>query len=159
MVKPPHSVLMFFVCINVAKFAISVWIFSRHCVVKFTIVYSTNYKTVWKSIVWELLLYSVCRILPHANMDRWDINTQSARKKSNYHTKCGKNCHKILSVQSRLTRVHEWCTCSDVPDTLSQTKRCNVSAVQYDLDSTEEFYELADLNDDQELCVHHETVK
>ena len=51
---------------NVAKFAISVWRLSRYWVVKFTIVYSTNYKTVWKSIVWELLPYSVCRILPHA---------------------------------------------------------------------------------------------
>ena len=60
------SVLIFFMCINVAKFAISVSGFSPHCVVKFTIVNSTNYKTVWKSIVWELLPYSVCRILPHA---------------------------------------------------------------------------------------------
>ena len=41
----------FFLCINVAKFAISVWQFSPHCVVKFTIGYSTNYKTVWKSIM------------------------------------------------------------------------------------------------------------
>ena len=41
-----HSVLIFFAFINVAKFAISVWRFSPHCVVKFTIVYSTNYKTV-----------------------------------------------------------------------------------------------------------------
>ena len=45
-------------CINVAKFTISVWRFSPRCVVKFTILYSTNYKTVWKSTVWELLLYS-----------------------------------------------------------------------------------------------------
>ena len=64
--KSPHSILIFFVCINVAKFAISVWQFSPHCVVKFTIVYSKNYKTAWKSIVWEFLLYLVCRILPHA---------------------------------------------------------------------------------------------
>ena len=64
--KSPHSVLIFFVCINVVKFAISVRRFSPHCVVKFTIVYSTNYKTLWKSILWELLPYSVCRILPHA---------------------------------------------------------------------------------------------
>ena len=64
--KNRHTVYYFFLCINVAKFAISVWQFSPHCVVKFTIVYSKNYKTVWKSIVWELLPYSVCRILPHA---------------------------------------------------------------------------------------------
>ena len=51
--ESPHSVLIFFVCINVAKFAISVWRFSPYCVAKFKIVYSTNYKTVWKSIVWE----------------------------------------------------------------------------------------------------------
>ena len=25
-------------------------------------------------------------------------NPQNARRKPNYHTKCGKNCHKILSV-------------------------------------------------------------
>ena len=61
--KSPHSLLIFFVYINVAKFAISVWRFSPHWVVK---IYSTNYKTIWKSIVWELLPYSVCRILPHA---------------------------------------------------------------------------------------------
>ena len=30
--------------LNVAKFATSVWRFSPHCVVKFTIVYSTNLK-------------------------------------------------------------------------------------------------------------------
>ena len=61
-----HSVLIFFVYIIVAKFAISVWRFSPYCVVKFTIVYSTNYKTASKSIVWELLPYSICRILPRA---------------------------------------------------------------------------------------------
>ena len=60
-----HSKI-FFVCINFAKFATSVWPFSPHSVVKFTIVYSTNYKTVWKSILWELLPCSECRILPHA---------------------------------------------------------------------------------------------
>ena len=47
--KSPHSVLIFFVYINVAKFATSVSRFSPRCVVKFIIVYSTNYKTVWKS--------------------------------------------------------------------------------------------------------------
>ena len=64
--KSPHSILIFFLCINVAKFAISVWWFSPHCVMKFTIVNSPNYKTVWKSTMWELSPYSVCRILPHA---------------------------------------------------------------------------------------------
>ena len=47
--KLPHSVLIFFVCINVAKFAISVWRFSPHCVVKFTIAYGTNFETVYGS--------------------------------------------------------------------------------------------------------------
>ena len=61
--KSLHSVFIFFVCINVAKSAISVWRFSPHCVVKFTIVYSTNYKTVWKSIKWELLLYNILSML------------------------------------------------------------------------------------------------
>ena len=30
--------------------------------------------------------------------DKCGKNSQSARRKSNYHTKCGKNCHKILFV-------------------------------------------------------------
>ena len=47
------------------QIAISVWQFLPHCVLKFTIVHSTNYKTVWKSKMWELLPYSVCRIFPH----------------------------------------------------------------------------------------------
>ena len=61
MVKIATQCINFFVCINVAKFAISVQRISPHCVVEFTIVYSTNYKTVWKLIVWELLPYLVCR--------------------------------------------------------------------------------------------------
>ena len=32
------------------------------------------------------------------NIYKCGKNPQSARRKSNYHTKCGKNCHKILSV-------------------------------------------------------------
>ena len=32
------------------------------------------------------------------NLDKCGKNPQSARRKPNYHTKCGKNCHKILSV-------------------------------------------------------------
>ena len=31
-------------------------------------------------------------------MDKCGKNPQSARRKLNYHTKCDKNCHKILSV-------------------------------------------------------------
>ena len=31
-------------------------------------------------------------------IDKCGKNPQSARRKPNYHTKCGKNCHKILSV-------------------------------------------------------------
>ena len=103
--KNRHTVYsFFFVCINVAKFSMSVWRFSPHCVVKFTIVYSKNYKTVWKPIVWEFSPYSVCRILIHThskNIDKCGKNPQSARRKPNYHTKCGKNGHKILSVHER----------------------------------------------------------
>ena len=62
-VKIATQCINYFVCINVAKFAISVWRVLPHCVVKFTIVYSTNCKTVWKSIVWELLPYSVCQYI------------------------------------------------------------------------------------------------
>ena len=32
------------------------------------------------------------------NIDKCGKNYQSACRKPNYHTKCGKNCHKILSV-------------------------------------------------------------
>ena len=32
------------------------------------------------------------------NIDKCGENSQSACRKRNYHTKCGKNCHKILSV-------------------------------------------------------------
>ena len=32
------------------------------------------------------------------NIDKCGKNPQSARRKSNYHSKCGKNFHKILSV-------------------------------------------------------------
>ena len=32
------------------------------------------------------------------NIDKYGKNPQSAYRKSNYHTKCGKNCHKILSM-------------------------------------------------------------
>ena len=32
------------------------------------------------------------------NIDKCGQNPQSVRRKSNYHTKCGKNGHKILSV-------------------------------------------------------------
>ena len=31
-------------------------------------------------------------------IDKCGKNPQSARRKRNYHTKCGKNCHKILCV-------------------------------------------------------------
>ena len=94
-------------CINFfVKFAISVWRFSPHCMVKFTIVYSPTYKTVWKSIVWELLSYSVYRIFTTRivkKIDKCGKNPQSAGRKPNYHTKCGKNCNQILSVYSGVT--------------------------------------------------------
>ena len=96
MVKIATQCINFFVCINLEKFAISVWRFAPHCVVKFTTVYSTNYKTVWKSIVWELLPYVVYYHTHSKNIDKCGKNPQSGRRKSNYHTRCGKNCHKIL---------------------------------------------------------------
>ena len=34
------------------------------------------------------------------NIDKCGKNPQSAHRKTNYHTKCGKNCHKILYVYS-----------------------------------------------------------
>ena len=42
------------------------------------------------------MLYITTRIVK--NIDKCSKNSQFARRKSNYHTKCGKNCHKILSV-------------------------------------------------------------
>ena len=35
----------------------------------------------------------------HSKKIQWGENPQSAHRKTNYHTKCGKNCHKIFSVQ------------------------------------------------------------
>ena len=37
------------------------------------------------------------------NIDKCGENPQSARRKPNYHTKCDKNSHKILSVYIYLT--------------------------------------------------------
>ena len=125
MIKIATQCIHFFLCINVAKFGISVWRFSPHCMVKFTIVHSTNYKTVWKSIVWELLPCTQYVVYYHThtnniaifttlcgnhchiqyvvyyhttskNIEKCGKNLQSARRKPNYHTRCGKNCHKIL---------------------------------------------------------------
>ena len=39
------------------------------------------------------------------NIDKCGKNPQSARRKPNYHTKCGKNCHKILSVYIYITHL------------------------------------------------------
>ena len=45
--------------------------------------------------IWTYLLI----VRTHSkNIDKCGKNPQSARRKLNYHTKCGKNCHKILSV-------------------------------------------------------------
>ena len=46
------------------------------------------------------------------NIDMCVKNPQSARRKPNYHIECGKNCHKILSVQSEnkrmIQRTNKW---------------------------------------------------
>ena len=39
------------------------------------------------------------------NIDRRGKNPQSAHKKSNYHTRCGKNWHKILYVRNAIFAV------------------------------------------------------
>ena len=39
--------------------------------------------------------YNTTRIV---KTDKCGKNPQSARRKPNYHTRCGKNCHKSLSV-------------------------------------------------------------
>ena len=80
---------------NDGKFAIFVWRFSPHWVVKFTIVYSTNNKTLCESIVWELSLYSVYRTFHSKNRNKYGINPQSARRKPYYHTKYGENTIKF----------------------------------------------------------------
>ena len=46
----------------------------------------------------EITQYVVYYHTHSKNIDKCGKNTQSAHRKSNYHTKCGKNCHKILSV-------------------------------------------------------------
>ena len=94
MVKIATHCIYFSVRINVAKFAISVWRFSPHCVVKFTVIYSTNYKTVGIIAILSMS-YITTRIV---KTDKCGKNPQSARRKQNYHTSCGKNFHKILSV-------------------------------------------------------------
>ena len=38
------------------------------------------------------------------NIVKYGENPQSARIGSNYHTKCGKNCHEILSVFIRVVK-------------------------------------------------------
>ena len=45
-----------------------------------------------------ILSMSYSKHAHNKNIDKCGKNPQSARKKLNYHTKCGKNCHKILSV-------------------------------------------------------------
>ena len=44
------------------------------------------------------------------NIDKCGKNPQSACRKPNYHTKCGKNCHKILSVYSATSCCHFFCS-------------------------------------------------
>ena len=39
------------------------------------------------------------------NIDKCGKNPQSACRKPNYHTECGKNCHKILSVYHSTTKT------------------------------------------------------
>ena len=67
----------------------------------FTIAYSTNYKTVWKSIVRTgiIAILSMSYITTRTVKTNKGVkNPQRAGKKPNYHTQCGKNPHKILSV-------------------------------------------------------------
>ena len=40
------------------------------------------------------------------NIDKFGKNPQSDRRKPNYHTKCGKNYYKILSVQKQGRKVN-----------------------------------------------------
>ena len=53
-----------------------------------------------------IAILSMSYITTHiVKTDKCGKNPQSTRRKPNYHTKCGKNCHKILSVWGRLGLV------------------------------------------------------
>ena len=105
--KNRHTMYSFFLCVSILQslqypysdFHHTAWWNSRQYIARIT-------KKVWKSIAWELLSYSVCcTIYYHThseNIDKCGKNPQSARRKTNYHTKCDKNCHKILSVYKDL---------------------------------------------------------
>ena len=61
----------------------------------------------WNSLksVWQISLYILAQTPRVEGSNYYSIvithkNPQSARRKPNYRTKCGKNCHKILSVYS-----------------------------------------------------------
>ena len=45
-----------------------------------------------------IAIRSMSYITHSKNKDKCGKNPQSARRKPNYHTERGKNCHKILSV-------------------------------------------------------------
>ena len=44
------------------------------------------------------------------NIDKCGKNLQSARREPNYHTKCGENRHKILSVGNEIYKKLQSCT-------------------------------------------------
>ena len=43
-------------------------------------------------------IIAILSMLYSKNIEKCGENPQSAHRKTNYHTKCGKNCHKILFV-------------------------------------------------------------
>ena len=67
----------FFVCINVATFAIAVWRFSPHCVVKFTTVYST----VWKQNSMEVDSVGIISILSMSYITTRVVKTSTSMAK------------------------------------------------------------------------------
>ena len=47
-----------------------------------------------------IVILSMSYDMHSKNIDKCGENPQSAHRKTNYHTKCGKKSHKILSVQA-----------------------------------------------------------
>ena len=110
MVKIATQCSIFFVCINVAKLTISVqlatygdfhhtvWLNSQKYIAQITKQYGSRQCGNYCHTQYVVYYHTHSK-----NLGRCGKNPQSARRKPNYHTTCGKNCHKILSVQSSPT--------------------------------------------------------
>ena len=94
MVKIATQCINFCVCINVAKFAISIFTTLRGEIHNSMHKLQNSMEVDSVGIITVYVYYHT-----HSkNIDKCGNNPQSASRKPTYHTKCGKNCHNILSV-------------------------------------------------------------